>query len=262
MSRARRPAGGWPFCVVAFHRVCGLLCDDLTFPPQRFEALCRHWKDNYDVISLDDLHTALITGAAASQPTISITFDDGYADNIEIAAPILKGLEMPATFFVTTGYIETDRRFGWDRSCSPGLRMMTWAQVRQLEDEGFSIAPHTENHVRVSQTTREELTRELLRSRQMLAEHLRRPATDFAYPFGGLDDCREEDRELIRSAGYRSCFSCYGGLVGRGDDLFHLRRVAVSPRFHATASGWERAYGYMLAAHTQIQRAGASLAAR
>jgi len=46
---------------------------------------------------------------------VVVTFDDGYVDNFEQAVPILRQHEVPATFFVSTGNIDTAREFWWDR---------------------------------------------------------------------------------------------------------------------------------------------------
>lgn len=46
--------------------------------------------------------------------SFSITFDDGYADNLLNAAPALERVGFPATFFITTGYVGTEQEFWWD----------------------------------------------------------------------------------------------------------------------------------------------------
>jgi peptidoglycan/xylan/chitin deacetylase (PgdA/CDA1 family) len=45
---------------------------------------------------------------------VVITFDDGYLDNIENALPILHEAGLPATFYIATGYVGSDREFWWD----------------------------------------------------------------------------------------------------------------------------------------------------
>jgi peptidoglycan/xylan/chitin deacetylase (PgdA/CDA1 family) len=235
----------WPACVVAFHRVWDQSRDELSVSHRLFRQLCLHWKHNYHVVPLDEILGRLEKSPHApdgSRPLLAITFDDGYADNSEIAAPILKEMELPATFFITTEYMGTRRRFPWDNGIEPQPRMMTWRQVRELAQAGFSIGSHTCNHVRLSQCDPKLRRRELVQSRQTLEQQLGQPVLDFAYPFGGASDCRSEDRDAVREAGYRSCLSCHGGLVHWQQSPYRLQRICVSPRYHRNVSAWERQY--------------------
>lgn len=72
-------------------------------------------KRNYSFISLDSA-VNMLNGAEPIQPnSIVLTFDDGYRNNIKYALPILEKLNIPATFFLTTGHIENRIPFWFDR---------------------------------------------------------------------------------------------------------------------------------------------------
>jgi len=58
------------------------------------------------VISLAELITQLRKGKTPDNETIVLTFDDGYLDNLTIAAPILEHYGLTATIFLPTGYID------------------------------------------------------------------------------------------------------------------------------------------------------------
>jgi peptidoglycan/xylan/chitin deacetylase (PgdA/CDA1 family) len=47
-------------------------------------------------------------------PSIIVTFDDGYADNVHVAWPILERYDIPATFFIVSGYVGQTQEFWWD----------------------------------------------------------------------------------------------------------------------------------------------------
>ena len=249
---ARRPAMA---CVVAFHRVSDQLHDELTFPVRAFEKLCTWWRDHYFVLSLNAIYDSLATSRALPPRALAITFDDGYADNATEAAPILRALGLPATFFVTTGLIGTPQHFPWDQ---PGAAaaLMSEAQLLQLEGDGFLVAAHTRQHLRLSRATGAELYEELVLPLRWLQARLRQPSLDFSFPFGGREDCGERERAMIRAAGYRSCYACHGGLVHLSDDPYHLHRLAISPRFHASRGGWERAYARLLGQEVAPQLIG------
>src|SRR5262249_24116681 len=84
--------------IVAFHRVNDELAEDgLTCRSAKFQAFCEFFAEHFRVCSLADQVASHHSGVDMGG-TLSITFDDGYRDNCEVAAPILKRLGLPATF--------------------------------------------------------------------------------------------------------------------------------------------------------------------
>jgi peptidoglycan/xylan/chitin deacetylase (PgdA/CDA1 family) len=67
----------------------------------------------FRVLSLDEILRAWSQGGALPDGATAITFDDGYLNNIEQAAPILQSMSLPATFFVTTGFVDGTHRPWW-----------------------------------------------------------------------------------------------------------------------------------------------------
>jgi len=83
---------------------------------QHFEAQMNYMKSRFNVMSLTDALRAVRNGQTLPPATAAITFDDGYLDCLTHAAPVLKALELPATFFVPTGGLEQGHAFWWDRA--------------------------------------------------------------------------------------------------------------------------------------------------
>src|SRR5215208_2750565 len=89
-ARIHRTALGTSGTIVAFHRVSDVVAEDgLTMGSSRFEQFCRFFKANFDVIPLSEFVTRLRQGRSVGG-TMAITFDDGYLDNYEVAAPVLR----------------------------------------------------------------------------------------------------------------------------------------------------------------------------
>jgi peptidoglycan/xylan/chitin deacetylase (PgdA/CDA1 family) len=111
LAAAERWAPG-RLSVLIFHRV--LAVGDPLFPSEmdatRFDALMGLVARTFNVLSLGEAAGALASGCLPPR-ALSITFDDGYADNVEIALPILQRHGLKATFFIATGFLDGGRMF-------------------------------------------------------------------------------------------------------------------------------------------------------
>ena len=98
-----------PTVVLVYHRVSSLPSDPerLAVTPDNFRDQMRYLKDTFPVVRFEEDWTK------APRPAVAITFDDGYADNVLEALPIIEEVGVPATFFVCTGSIGTTREFWW-----------------------------------------------------------------------------------------------------------------------------------------------------
>jgi peptidoglycan/xylan/chitin deacetylase (PgdA/CDA1 family) len=101
--------------ILMFHRVAEPASDPwaLAVSPSHFEAQMRLVKDKRIPFSLSEFVTRLQDGSLPPQ-AVAVTFDDGYVDNLRFAKPILERVGVPATVFLTTGYIGKRNEFWWD----------------------------------------------------------------------------------------------------------------------------------------------------
>ena len=101
--------GGRRIVVLTYHRVLAepdpLRSGDVTAAD--FESHVRTIARYFNAMTFGDAAAALAGGGFRSN-CVAITFDDGYRDNHDIALPILKKHGVPATFFVTTGFLDDD----------------------------------------------------------------------------------------------------------------------------------------------------------
>ena len=98
--------------ILMYHRVNDDQdCLGLTVRPELFAHQLQYLKDNYEVITLAEAVSHIASGSISNNYCV-ITFDDGYRDNYQIAAPLLAEYGVPATIFVTCDAVETGQ-FGW-----------------------------------------------------------------------------------------------------------------------------------------------------
>jgi peptidoglycan/xylan/chitin deacetylase (PgdA/CDA1 family) len=125
-------------------------------------------------------------GGPAARTVVSLTFDDGDADQMA-AAQVLHRYRLPATFYIITGAVGT-----------PGY--VTLPDLRALAAGGNEIGGHTVSHLRLTALSTAEARRQVCESRSILARWGYR-ATSFAYP-GGAASPRTE--AIVADCGYTS----------------------------------------------------------
>ncbi|MCH2171066.1 polysaccharide deacetylase family protein [Myxococcota bacterium] len=217
--------------IVAFHRVNDQTRGDaLSVGVEEFEAFCRFFERNYHVVSLGTLLDRMERGQSLRRHLV-ITFDDGYRDNFEHAAPVLRRLGLPATFFVVSRFIESEEVPHWDVGIEPRLPWMSWEQVQELAEQGFEIGGHTRTHVDLGKVTGEAAKQEILGGRRELEARLGRAVDLFAHPYGRESAMTEANRQLIAESGFRCNVSCHGGSVSPTSDAYSLRRVPINDWF-------------------------------
>jgi peptidoglycan/xylan/chitin deacetylase (PgdA/CDA1 family) len=118
---------------------------------EAFTDQIRFCRSQLEVITPDDLPKVLAHGSGRYA---LITFDDGYRDNYEIAFPILKAEGVPATFFITTGFVDAPKLPWWDE--------IAW-MVRTSRQDRVELSRWIPAPISFDEPEREEAVRTLLR---------------------------------------------------------------------------------------------------
>ena len=146
--------------------------------------------------------------------SIAITFDDGYQDNLEIAAPILVNLGIPFTVFVSSEFVKNAKQ-GFLTPSS----LKTLAQL-----PGVKIGAHGASHVALTQCNDKVLNQELLSSRFYLEDLLGSSVDVMAYPYGMAD---RRVRDAAIAAGYRIGACSMAGINQSSRDPMLLSRTEI-----------------------------------
>ncbi len=178
----------------------------------------------------------------------AVTFDDGYQNNYTQALPVLRKLQIPATIFLATRYLDTRESFpfdDWSASGSQQVPPESWhplstAECHELLSSGLvEFGAHTHSHecfVGRPDDYREDMRACLGVLRDRFG--IENPA--FAFPFGAADT---ELLEITRDAGVRCALTTAHRRVGTTDGEFGWSRFNVlnsdTPAvLAAKLSGW------------------------
>jgi peptidoglycan/xylan/chitin deacetylase (PgdA/CDA1 family) len=218
-----------PVRILFYHRIADQHPNGWTMSRASF-ARQIHWlRHRFDLVSLNEAQ-ARIAARRNRWPTACITFDDGYAENMEFALPLLLKHCIPCTYFVSTNQVLRGQSFPHDLDAKRPLPMNTLSQLRELAAAGVEIGAHTRGHVHLGpSTTQQELVDEITGSKHELEEALEREVAYFSFPYGQVSDMSPAALHTAREAGFLGVCSAFGGYNFPGDDSFHLRRIHADP---------------------------------
>jgi len=223
MSDWRKLARGVP--VLVYHAFAD------TDEPSRFvvsrRALARQMLLlallRFKVLAYDEFVRVFARGELPSSRTVVLTLDDGYADNADVAVPILERNGFCATIFVVS------RRLGRVNDWSEvqplrGRPLLSEQQLARLRESGFDFGAHTRTHCPLPWATDETLADELLGSRTDLEHALGTEIRSFAYPYGRFDDAAVN---AVERAGYISACTTEPRLARLDDHPLLIPRLEI-----------------------------------
>lgn len=151
--------------------------------------------------------------ALLAEPTrtdlVGLTFDDGYADFLDHALPVLREHDFGATLFVLPGRLGGDN--AWD-PLGPRKRLLTADGIRSAAEAGVEIGSHGLTHVDLTEADDLRLKAETVESRAVLEELTGATVAGFCYPYGTVD---QRAIDAVQDAGYTyACAIDPGPLTG------------------------------------------------
>jgi peptidoglycan/xylan/chitin deacetylase (PgdA/CDA1 family) len=161
---------------------------------------------------------------------VAVTFDDGTADFVDHALPLLVRHRVPATLYLATRFVEEGAAY------PDGARPLSWAGLREALSTGLiTVGTHTHAHTLLDRVSPEAAAAELDRSIGLIGDRLGIPAEHFAYPKalspGSLVEA--EVRRRVRSA-------ALAGTRANRYGSTDVHRLARSPIGRADGMRWFR----------------------
>lgn len=206
--------------ILTFHMI-----DDnpsvLSYSPQLFKSfMAKLNRRGYRIVSLNEAVETLSAGQPFPESTVVLTFDDGYRSVFDVAFPLLDEYGMTATVFLTVGdsHIPTlNNRL----SSLNGIQMLSWQEIKEMNDRGITFGAHTLTHPDLTQLNRDRVEHEISASKGIIEEHLGNSVISFAYPYGRYDD---RSMEVARQYFDFAC-SDELGLLTQKSNPYALERV-------------------------------------
>lgn len=225
--------------IIYYHRIISrdafkdLINKNMCTETGSFESQMKFLAEQYSPVSEMDILSALEGRKILPALPVWVTFDDGYKDNFVNAYPILKKYKIPATFFVTTGFInKTAFPSVKERQRHEDGLFMSWDEICELSRSGYSIGCHTVNHPILSTIAPSEIAAEINHSKKEIEDKIGSPVKSFSYPRGKRYDCAfQRAIPILKECGIRLAVTTVGGtncLKISNDGLLKLRRFGIS----------------------------------
>jgi len=205
--------------VLSYHNFSETKQNLMMVKKRDFERQMKFLKDNgYTVITLDDLFDFLEYRKPLPIKSVVITIDDGWQGVYDIAYPILKKYNFPATLFVYTDLINGSRK------------TLDWNQVAELYKNGIDIQCHTISHRNLNKIKKnesfqdyvKEIEGEISKSARIIKKKINKNVKYLAYPYG---DTNNLVIAFLKQNGFRGAFT-----VKRDSNPFFMNHFTLNRR--------------------------------
>ncbi len=226
------PLKARPIPVLMYHQIdhappAGSALRGLVVAPQTFFLHMAAMRLlGYRGLSMSDLMPYLL--GQKTGKVFGITFDDGYANNLRHAAPVLKRFGFSSTCYVVPSLCGKTNQ--WDMGNGVAqVPLMNQQEMQAWVDAGQELGSHTLTHARLTDATQARKQAEIADSRRAIDALVPQPqgTCHFCYPYGAFD---AEVVAMVRQSGYATATTTIRGrfAVGAQTDLFLVPRVLVS----------------------------------
>jgi peptidoglycan/xylan/chitin deacetylase (PgdA/CDA1 family) len=211
--------------ILQYHHVSDTLPRSTSLSESEFIAHLSYLKEqNYHVVPLSQIINAIKNKTPLADKLVVITFDDGYLNNMTEAAPILAKFGYPYTIFVNPQLIDEKKSY-----------VLSWDQLRELAQQGASIANHSAKHDylhrRLENETleqwRKRITKDITESERRIKEEIGHNFKQLAYPYGEFN---RELQLLVAELGFAG-IGQHSGAVGMHTDLTRIPRFPAAGNY-------------------------------
>lgn len=195
------PKGYQTVSVLSYHKFSKDKIDLTTVSEKAFDDQMRFLKQHgFRVITMDEFFDFLEFKKQTPERSVLITIDDGWRSVYEIAFPILKKYEYPATFFIYTDFI------------TQGSKTLDWDLLKEMAKKGISIQCHTKTHRYLDRRIGDEtfkdyfeaIKKDLIESTRIIKQRVNSDVKYLAYPYG---ETNHLVISLLMKLGYRGAFT-------------------------------------------------------
>ena len=212
-------------------------------------------KQYYQPIALSKA-VELLAQSKLPANSICVTFDDGYLNNMTVAAPVLNAMAIPATLFVATRFshgenmwndnltdlISDDNRNKFDlsliglgicfvetvdqrRRFSAPAKMMTPTQLQEIALSGFEVAGHTQDHPILAVLNKQEQHQQISQGKGELEDWINGEVKGFAYPNGKWGkDYNETSLQVLTQCNFNYAVATDEGISTPKTNPLQLKR--------------------------------------
>lgn len=195
-----------------------------VMPIQKFKQQMTWLKRaGYQVIGLQDYINCRLQNRLPPKRAVIITIDDGYADSWNLACPVLRQYDFPATLFAVSQSVGKKNTWAEQDGLADRL-MLTWPALRELQANGIDIGAHTRTHPILPEIPPNRALEEITGSLQELEQGLGKPIHLFSYPYGKHNP---QIQALVEQAGFQAACSTDEGKNSLATSLYRLHRVEI-----------------------------------